>query len=250
MKIGIVSDTHSNLFALESVLKHMENEDVKIKVHCGNLVGYGPKPSETLSLTLKHFNYIVKGNHDLACVDEEEGLGFNPLAKEAIDWTRKQMTNTEISVLDDLEYGHSLNNILFVNGSPHNPMSYLNSEESISLAFSNPMINFDISFVGNTHVPFVHEKVNGKIKSERPKFNRKFTKEDSVEIEVHGNMIVNVGSVGQPLDGDPRASYAIYDTDTNKVTLYKVPYSIEKTIGLMQREGFSEKSCNRLIFGR
>lgn len=248
MKIGIVSDTHSNLYALEEVLKHMDSVGVGIKVHLGDIIGYGPKPNETLALTLENFNYIVMGNHDLAVIDPKESEYFNPQAKKAVEWTRSKLSENEIEVLANLRYGHLLNDILFVHGSPQadNPHGYLLNQSDAVVAFNDPIASFSIAFVGHTHQPFVWREDSFE-RVTLPLSNKVGEKKISVN---KGMVIINVGSVGQPRDGDPRASYAIYDTEKEEVTVYKVPYSVENTVALMQRFGFDNNAYERLIYGR
>lgn len=248
MKIGIVSDTHSNSYALEAVLKHMSSVGVDIKVHLGDIIGYGPKPNETLALTLENFNYIVMGNHDLAVIDPRESEYFNPQAKKAVEWTRGKLSENEIEVLSNLRYGHLLNDILFVHGSPQadNPHGYLVNQSDATLGFSDPIVPFSVAFVGHTHQPFVWTEES----SERVVNYNSQNAIGENTIKVKGKTIFNVGSVGQPRDGDSRASYAIYDTEKEEVIIYKIPYSIEKTVALMQRFGFDNNAYERLIYGR
>lgn len=251
MKIGIVSDTHSNENALKTVLEHMDNVGVNKKVHLGDIIGYGPRPSETLELTLSKFNYIVKGNHDYACEKEENSWGFNPQAKTAIDWTRKQLNKEEVEVLSNLAYSQGIDEIMFTHGSPYSPFDYITTQEDAKLGFSNSQ--FRVAFVGHTHVPFVW----GETGFLRPRFTNTPMSNTcgaigACEISVPSDIraIINVGSVGQSRDGDNRATYAIYDTELNKVTIYKVPYAVDVVVGQMQRAGFDENACQRLIFGR
>lgn len=249
MKFGIVSDTHSNYHALKAVLNHMNDVGVDKMVHLGDIVGYGPKPSETLLLTLEKFNYIVMGNHDLAVVKEEESWGFNPQAREAVDWTRGKLESDEIDILSNLRYRHIVeDDIMFAHGSPAigKPFDYILDKYSASSAFANQL--FRVAFVGHTHQPFLW----GEDGSQRIRPERSIYDSTHVEISIPKDKraIVNVGSVGQPRDGDPRASYATYDTETGSVTWYKVPYEIDRTVGLMQRAGFSSNACERLLYGR
>jgi predicted phosphodiesterase len=250
MKIGIVSDTHSNYHALQSVLEHMNEIGVDKKVHLGDVVGYGPKPSETLELTLEEFNYIVMGNHDLAVVYEEESLGFNPQARYAVDWTREKLSKHEIEVLKNLAYKHKVGDALFVHGSPSagRPHDYIIDHSDAKFAFGNTAVDFKVAFVGHTHQPFLWG-VNGYKKISHTG-NRSGVSELSLKIPNEEEVIVNVGAVGQPRDGDPRASYVIYDTEENTVTWYRVPYAVDRTVALMQRAGFSSNACERLLFGR
>jgi diadenosine tetraphosphatase ApaH/serine/threonine PP2A family protein phosphatase len=200
----------------------MNSIGVDKKVHLGDIVGFGPKPSETLALTLQEFNYIVEGQHDLAVIDEEESWGFAPQDKFAIEWTREKLSKSEKEVLDNLTFGHIVGDILFAH----------TDHERI--------IHSGVSFVGGTHIPMCDNV--------KPKFARTGVAE--FQYETKGNSVINVGSVGQPKDGDSRATYGIYDTETGVVTLYKVPYAVDRTVGLMQRAGFSENAWQRLLFGR
>jgi len=251
MKIGIVSDTHSNLYALESVLEHMNEIGVDIKVHLGDCIGYGPKPNETLALTLEHFDYIVMGNHDLAVIDPKESEFFNPQAKKAVDWTRDKLSKDEIEVLSNLRYGHLLGDILFVHGSPqaNNPHGYLLRINDAAMAFSDPIADFEVAFVGHTHQPFIWLETGHY---QRVVVDQgRGTQEHRCNFDhIDKRIIFNVGSVGQPRDNDPRACYVIYDTDKKEVVFYRVPYAVEKTVGLMQRFGFDQNEYERLIYGR
>lgn len=252
MKIGIVSDTHSNIVALDAVLEHMKHIGVDLKVHLGDIVGYGPRPSETLARTIENFEYIVKGNHDKASYDENERWTFNPIAKEAILWTSKQMSSDEIDVLKGLGYTASIGDALFTHGSPDEPFDYILDTYDAKKGFSNK--DFEIAFVGHTHVPFVWKETDN-IVFDRPVFNmgtqlNNCGFDSEFKVKLTSRTIVNVGSVGQPRDGDNRATYAIYDVDNKEVTIYKVPYRVDFVVGNMQRLGINDKLSERLIHGR
>jgi putative phosphoesterase len=251
MRIGIVSDTHSNEHALRSVLEHMNSVGVDKKVHLGDIVGYGPRPNETLALTLEHFNYIIKGNHDYACEREENTWGFNPMAKEAIEWTVNKLSKEEIEVLTNLPYAQNIGDTMFVHGSPYSPFDYMVDENDAKLAFSND--DFQVAFVGHTHAPFVwYEKSIDKPEFENTLVLNNYGIIGAYEVLLSnkGRTIINVGSVGQSRDGDNRATYAIYDTHLNRVIIYKIPYPVDRVVGQMQRAGFDERHYRRLIFGR
>lgn len=248
MKIGIVSDTHSNLFALEEVLNHMNGIGVDIKVHLGDIVGYGPNPNQTLAMTLENFNYIVMGNHDLAVVDPKITEYFNPQAKKAVEWTRSKLSKEETEVLANLSYGHLLNDMLFVHGSPqaNNTHGYLLQQSDAVSAFFDPVADFEVAFVGHTHKPFIWYRES----FDRMPIPVNRFEEGSFKKQIDEKTIINVGSVGQPRDGDPRASYVIFDTDEYSATFYKIPYAVEKTVAHMQRLGFDNNAYERIIYGR
>jgi predicted phosphodiesterase len=229
MKIGIVSDTHSNLYALQSVLEHMNSVGVDMKVHLGNIVGNGPKPNETLTLTLEEFHYIVMGDHDLAVVDEDASFGLTPQSRFAVDWTREKL-GKEVSYLKNLVDSHRLDEIVF---SRETPQGFLG--------------DFEMLFVGNMFAPSI-SFVNSYNKAE---FIKSPLHMSYYSTHLDGKRaIINVGSVGSPRDGDPRASYAVYDVEKDIVTFYRIPYAVDRTVGQMQRAGFSDGAWQRLMYGK
>jgi diadenosine tetraphosphatase ApaH/serine/threonine PP2A family protein phosphatase len=252
MKLGIVSDVHSNLFALQKVLEHMESQGVDKKVNLG-IVGYGPYPNECVELTVANFNYILMGNHDESVFNLTERYTMNPRAVESAEWTAKQLKKSNRDFLANLEYGYvTEEKLLFVHGAPHAPFAYMDTYASAINGFKNPIEDFQVAFVGHTHVPIIWELENGdEIEYIRPRFGTDHTKIDEWEHYIgNSRAIINVGGVGQPRDGDPRASYVIFDTETNHVKFYRVPYSVDRTIARMQQLGFATEAWARLMYGQ
>ncbi|WP_336784149.1 metallophosphoesterase family protein [Paenibacillus illinoisensis] len=252
MKLGIVSDVHSNLPAFMSVLEHMESQGVDKRISLGDTVGYGPFPNECVDLTLSHFNFILKGNHDEASYDTETASYMNPLAKTAIEWTSKKLTKENKETLKNLEYGFvTEDGIMFVHGSPEAPFQYISRIANAINAFMNPIEDFQIAFVGHTHVPAVWQTEDHKSAYVEPEFN---TNHNTISEWEHyigtERTIVNVGSVGQPRDNDPRASYAIFDTETNHLKIFKIPYAIDKTVAKMQQAQLPMDLWLRIMYGR
>lgn len=254
MKIALLSDIHGNLPALKKVLEHMQTVEIDIKACLGDCVGYGPFPNECIETIVNEFNYIVKGNHDEACVNPIEATGFSPLAKEGIEWTQKNVTEANKEILKDLGYGYVIEDDIFlIHGSPRAPFAYADSEAEALNAFHNPIKPFNISFVGHTHEPLVWQFMSDRsLALLRTDFNNDFTLgcSFSMTLPKDDRFIVNVGSVGQPRDNDPRACYATYDTETRELTYYRIPYSIDRTIGRMQQIGFSTHAYLRLMYGK
>lgn len=251
MKIGLVSDIHGNLPALMSVLSHMAEQDVKKKVCLGDIVGYGPFPNECVSLTVSNFDYIVMGNHDLAVNDPDERLGFTTVARNAIEWTAKAISKDNATMLSSLQYEHKIgDDLLFIHGDPCRPFGYIESTRNAKMAFDFSTHKFDVAFVGHTHVPANWIEFGESVWEEKIRHDSKNgVSSSSYGLEKDFKAIFNVGSVGQPRDRDPRASYAIYDTEERKITHFKIPYGADLTIGKMQQLGFPTDAWMRLMYG-
>lgn len=229
----------------------MKEVGVDIKVHLGDIVGYGPQPAQTLELVLEEFNYIVIGNHDYACVDTEYAWGFNPMARQAINWTVGKLPESHIDVLRNLQEEHIVNDLLFIHGSPSEKFDYITDTSDARLAFARK--DFRVAFIGHTHVPFIWKE----------RGYERVTFENTLELNNYGiigahktklgedeRAIINISSVGQPRDGDSRATYGIFDTETNELTIYKIPYPVDRVIGLLQRENVNDRLWKRLMDGR
>jgi predicted phosphodiesterase len=254
MKIAILSDIHGNLPALTKVMEHLQTVDHDVKACLGDLVGYGPYPNECVEIVLKEFNYIIMGNHDLAAVDPKEAAWFNPMAREAIEWTQKALTEENKQILRELGYGYVIDDDIFlIHGSPRAPFAYADTEQEALNGFINPIKPFNVAFVGHTHEPQVWQFMKDKhLALIRTNFNGNHNLgcEFSMVLPKEDKAIINVGSVGQPRDNDPRACYVVYDTELRLVTYYRIPYSIDRTIGRMQQLEFSINSWMRLLHGK
>ncbi len=219
--IGIISDIHSNLEALQSVLAHIKSEFPNLsEIYClGDIVGYGSDPKSCLEIVFqeKLITKIVKGNHDHFVAQAHVPPQINSFAAEAIHY---QIRNTPIELkweLSNLPLTQSIyhvisgKEILLTHGSPQYPLSeyiYDNTKKQERLFEYMISNNVDILLLGHTHIPYV----------------RKI--EDPTEKEI---IILNPGSVGQPRDSDPRASYAVLNLENYKVDFVKVDYNVDLT---------------------
>jgi len=224
LRRAIISDIHSNLEALEAVLKDIDSQVVDEIFCLGDSVGYGANPLECIDLMMQRAKVCLLGNHDQATLFDPEG--FNVGAEQAIFWTRDQLedfndpnANARWDFLGALPRSHRLDDFFFVHGSPRNPLNEYVFQEDI---FDERKMDrlFAIiphcSFQGHTHVPGVFTE------------DRKFYTPDELEMVYHVTpemkAMINVGSVGQPRDRDPRACYVIWEDDT--ITYRRVEYPV------------------------
>ncbi len=226
MKRAIISDIHSNLEAFEAVLEDIDSQGITEIFCLGDLVGYGPNPIECIDIMRKRAAMCLLGNHDQASLFDPEG--FNSSAERAIKWTREQLedfrkpdANERWDFLNELPRMYRDEDFLFVHGSPRNPLNEyvfqddIYNERKIERLFA---LVPKYSFQGHTHVPGVF--------TEDREF---FSPEDIGEKFTLGSKkaMINVGSVGQPRDRNPKACYVVLEDLT--VTFRRVAYPFEKT---------------------
>ena len=230
---AIISDIHSNIEALTVVLQDIDSLGVK-EIYClGDVVGYGPNPLECVDLIMERCKVTLKGNHDEALV--HGAYAFNLRAQKAIEWTRDQLKPGFFSgsavrrrweFLTNLPLRHELGDDLLIHGSPRDPTNEYILATEIGFGptekFEEIFQGFNrMLFVGHTHMPCViTDRYETKTSSE---LENKFVYPDMADKKV----IVNVGSVGQPRDRDPRASYVVVDDNT--ITWRRLEYDFEKT---------------------
>jgi predicted phosphodiesterase len=246
LKHAILADIHANLSALEAVLADIKMKGLTGDIWClGDVVGYGPDPHQSIELLRTHNPLCVAGNHDWAAIGKLNTSDFNPEAAEAVRWTSRQLKSEDILFLEGLPLKAENGEFTLAHGSPRDPISeYLLSRDEAeqNLAY----IKTAYCLVGHTHQPRIFEfRRPGSTISipETEIFSRGINLADS-------RWIINPGSVGQPRDGDPRASYAVYDTDTRKVKLLRVEYDIAATQGRMKQAGLPNSLISRLSAGR
>jgi diadenosine tetraphosphatase ApaH/serine/threonine PP2A family protein phosphatase len=244
MRILVVSDVHANLAALDAVIKDAGAFD---RVWClGDMVGYGPDPNECIDRLRSFDSLCLAGNHDLAVVGKVTLVDFNPDAKEAVAWSRFRISATNREWLETLptmcvapEF-----DITLVHGSPVDPIwEYIFTPPVARASFES--INTRHCFYGHTHVPLVFRKpeFESGISEERLRVNV------SVSLKLD-RLLINPGSVGQPRDDDPRAAYAIFDTDAMALTHRRVQYDVTATQTKMKDTKFPGRLIRRLRFGQ
>ncbi|MBL7184356.1 MAG: metallophosphoesterase family protein [Anaerolineae bacterium] len=243
MRYLIISDIHSNLAAFEAVLADAGSFD---KVWClGDVVGYGPDPNECVELLRDLPHVCVVGNHDWAVLGNMDTEDFNPNAKRACLWTRKQLSPSNLEYLETLPKSLVEENFTLAHGSPRQPIWEYILDSSVAEANFE---HFDtrFCFVGHTHVPIIYrhrpENPDQACDTLTPSLNDPLVLGED-------RLIINPGSVGQPRDGDPRASYAILDPDELTLQYRRIPYPIETTQARMVERGLPVRLIIRLGYG-
>ena len=243
MRALIVGDVHSNMEAFQSVIDDGKDRGGFDQIwSLGDLVGYGPDPAACIDLLRRYDHRAVAGNHDLASIGKLSLEAFNPHAAEANRWTSTQLSEEQAAYLGELPLKLEIDEFTAVHGSPRDPIwEYV---VSVSAAVASFM-HFDSYWclVGHSHVPFLCRPAeDGAVFLDFP---------EDTDVRLGTNrLIINPGGVGQPRDGDPRASYAIYDSDRDLVVHHRVEYDIRATQEKMRIHGLPEFLINRLAEGR
>ena len=239
MKFAIIADIHANLEALEAVLADSREQGCERYVCLGDVVGYGANPKECLEIVRKMEMPCVKGNHDEYCSSDEDPEGFNPHAAQAVMWTKQQLSDEERSWLKNLKYFRLVTTFSIVHATLDEPKSWGYVFNKLDAAASFTYQNTPICFFGHTHVPvaFVRDSVirGGQY--------------SKIDVEKGKKYFVNIGSVGQPRDGNPKAAYGIYDNTAATIELRRIDYPIEIAQKKIRDAGLPEKLAARLATG-
>jgi diadenosine tetraphosphatase ApaH/serine/threonine PP2A family protein phosphatase len=243
MRIGLVSDIHANLEALQAVLTHLDAQGLDALVCLGDFVGYGPDPNECVELLRARLRAAVLGNHDQAAVGGRPIDDFNLYAQAAMVWTAKVLTPGARAFLAALPERAEIEGMLLVHGSPRQPVDeYMFDTRTARASFVAD--GFRVAFIGHTHQPAVFVERNHRVSA------RGLLPEVPLSLRPAHRYIINIGSVGQPRDTDPRAACAVLDTAGPTVTLYRVAYPVERTQDKMEAAGLPVPLIERLALGR
>jgi len=244
MRYAIVSDIHANLEALEVVLADVTTRKPDGVVCLGDFVGYGPDPVACVERVRPLLRSAVVGNHDRAAVETEDAVAakFNPLAYEAILWTRQQLTGAVRGYLAELPQRVRPDGFLCVHASVRDPIEeYILDVETARANFG--AAEFSLCLVGHTHIPMVFEEAGTSVIGE-PLFP-----DQPLTLRPDRRYIINAGSVGQPRDGDPRAAYLWLDLGAQRATVVRLEYPIAKTQEKMLTAGLPPMLAERLAYG-
>ncbi len=245
MNVLVISDVHANWTALQAVLQHAAGQYDQI-VCCGDLVGYNASPGEVVDWTKANCAAAIRGNHDKA-VSNGEGLEwFNDVAKRAAIWTNRALSREQLEYLQQLQQGPlALEHFHIWHGSPRNEDEYITSSREAAECFS--YFDLPLAFFGHTHIQGGFFRTRGKVGLIPPPKRKE--QERVLELEPDVLYLVNPGSVGQPRDGDPRAAYAIFDSEQRSVTFNRVSYLIDHTARDIVGAGLPDVLALRLFQG-
>ena len=253
--IAFISDIHSNTEALGAVLAEVERLGVDRVLCLGDVIGYGPQPRDALRTIMDRCEFSLLGNHEQGAMFYASD--FNPRARAAIDWTRDQLSRRDCpreenmqfwNYLDSMKKEHREQSMLLVHGSPRDPVKeYMVprdalDQQKMSECFQK-MGDARLCFIGHSHVPGVYTQSGSFL----------LPQDIGMEWQVTEPAIVNVGSVGQPRDGDTRSSFVTYDGDgtDGTVRFHRVEYDFEKTMAKIRAiEELPDYLADRLAQGK
>ena len=243
MRYAFIADIHGNLEALLAVLADLDRQQISVILCLGDIVGYGADPIRCIAVVRERAMHVVAGNHDYAAAGKISCDEFNEFARAAIAWTRRHLSEEEKDWLRQLPLIVHLDDFSMVHSSLHRPeeFNYIESAHDAAECFRE--MQKPLCFVGHSHVPVVFFDSG---KSPIPPYRLDLVN----PVPVEGRMIVNVGSVGQPRDEDPRAAYCIYDSDASTVEIRRVTYEIEAAADKVRAAGLPELLAFRLRLGR
>lgn len=232
MRYAIISDIHSNLEALTKAFELIDRESVQESVCLGDIVGYGANPNECVDLVRSRCQIVLRGNHDAAAVNPLNAESFTKNARIAAEWTQQQLSEENKRFLESLPYTSTRDEILFVHSSPYQPEAwyYVLSEEDLDVAFQN--FSERICFIGHSHFPGIFSE-EGPAKA----------------VHRASRFLVNVGSIGQPRDGNSKLSFGIFDTEAWNYKNIRSEYPIRIAAEKILKAGLPRALSDRLALG-
>jgi diadenosine tetraphosphatase ApaH/serine/threonine PP2A family protein phosphatase len=241
MKFAILSDIHSNLEALQVVLAHAQEQKCTRYVCLGDVVGYGPNPTECVKIIRDLNCPTVMGNHDEYCATDLDLRGFNPMASDAIKWTRDQLSADDKAWLRGLKYVQAVESFTIVHATLDLPERWQYVFDRLAAATSFNYQRTTVCFNGHTHVPIAF--VRGEKGIQGGLYGK-------IKIEIGRKYFVNCGSIGQPRDRNPKAAYVTFDLISNFIELHRLDYDIGATQAKIHGAGLPPSLAERLAVGR
>jgi len=241
MRIAVISDIHANLEALEQVLVDIDGSNIDRVVCLGDSIGYGPEPEQVVAMINDHHIPSILGNHELAVIDQNYLAWFNPLARRSLLKTIEMLSSKTVNFISRLRPFMIYGSCRFVHGfPPDSATTYLFQIAEDELLQTIKEMKEKICFIGHTH----HLEIidfNGRSVTRSP-LNRGI-----VNLNSSDRYIINIGSVGQPRDGDNSAKYIILDTEKNSIEVKFIPYDIASVVNKIIEAGFPTEHAIRLL---
>lgn len=248
MRYLILSDIHGNWEALDAVLQAAREDGFELVLCCGDVVGYGADPNAVTDWVRSTASYVVRGNHDKACVGLENLSWFNPVARTSALWTANVLREENIEYLKKLPKGPvPVNNFQILHGSPLDEDEYLMQTGEVAQLAG--YLDTRLSFFGHTHVQGGFIFQNGGIVKKLSGVSRKDDHEE-LTLEHDAYYLVNPGSVGQPRDNDPRAAWCVYHPKERRVVYRRVAYDVKAAQAKIRDAKLPELLARRLSSGQ
>ncbi len=240
MRYAIISDIHSNLEALQAVLKDARDQGAR-RIYClGDIVGYGANPNECIEELEKYKVQCVAGNHDWAVAGKLNYEHFTDEGRAAIDWTKTALKISHLEYLKNLNLSMQNDDMNMVHANLHYPDQFIYLKDSTQAQDTFYLMDKKVCFIGHTHVPQTLVFQDGMIT---------ISKLTEITLLRENKYIVNVGSVGQPRDGNPFASYCLYDPDLERIQIKRIAYDIPLTQKSIYESGLPTVLAKRLEVG-
>ncbi len=243
MKYGILGDIHSNLSALDAALACFVREHVDVVISVGDVVGYGASPAECIERLRSIDAVVVKGNHDAACVGELDVRYFNNYARDAVRWTQGVLQERDRTWLSALPFTRELEHCCVGHGTYYKPELFDYIQNTTDADPSLDAMFLPVCFVGHTHVPVT------LLRLKDDPLRTAYTVDAEIDLSEAARALINVGSVGQPRDEDPRAAYAIFDSTLERAWIKRVEYDIEREAHRIRSAGLPKVLADRLFLG-
>lgn len=241
MRYAILSDVHSNQEALVAVLAALAADPVDRILCGGDLVGYAAAPESCIAQVRARCHAVVAGNHDWAAIGKLRDDWFHEAAQQAVRWTAGQVSADSAQYLASLPLTWQDDHVTVAHGTLHAPEAfhYLLDDDAAEQSFA--VQQTPVAFVGHTHVPVIFMK--------DPQGAVRLLRQSAVTLTPGAKYLVNVGSVGQPRDHDPRAAYGLYDTDRRQIEIKRVAYPVAATQAAIRAAGLPARFADRLARG-
>jgi len=240
LRYAIISDVHSNLEALEAVLGSLGSERIDRYLSTGDIVGYGADPKACIDRVRALDPIIVAGNHDWAVAGRLSLDFFNSYARAAIEWTREILPRADMAWLASFPLTRREEEITLVHSTLYAPENFDYLLTSYDAHLSLQVLETAVCFVGHSHVPITFS-MNGSVT---------FSFASTVDLRSVRKAIVNAGSVGQPRDDNPMASFGVYDSEAATVEIRRVDYDIREAARKIQAAGLPAVLAERLFLGK